>query len=213
MCTYWYIGLALIGLIVIFSVVVAKMSALLRDSVSDRVAFRTAARKKYPEYANDTDAQIDDKVAPPYSLSRLQLLVWTVVISCSYIYVVFCLNNDPSVVIEINKTALFLLGISLVTKGAASTIDNAQSEGKRNQDEPSTGFFTDILSDDEGVSIHRMQNFIWSVIAITVYICILFGDHTSPAELPTLDNTLLILTGLSSAGYLGMKLGENSETN
>jgi len=209
MCTYWYLGITLIALIVIFSVAVALKSRLLRDSVTSPAIFRQEAEKRFP---NVTESEFK-KLEPPYSLSRVQLLVWTVVISCSYIYVVFCLNCDPSIIVDINKTALFLMGISLVTKAAAATIDNSQSDTPRNQDEPSTGFFTDILSDDEGISIHRLQNFIWSVIAITVYISILLGTHTTPAQLPTLDKTLLILTGLSSAGYLGLKMGENSEKN
>lgn len=207
MCTYWYIGIALIALIIIFSVLVAAKSKLLHDSVTDEAAFRAAMKKKFPALKEEEI----EKLEPSYSLSRVQLLVWTVIISCSYIYVVFCLNCDPGILVEINRTALLLIGMSLVTKAAASTIDSSQTEEQRNRDEPSEGFFTDILSDGEGVAIHRMQNVIWSVIAITVYISILLGIHDTPAQLPTLDNTLLVLTGLSSVGYLGLKMSENPE--
>ena len=209
MCTFWYLGIALIAIILIFSVVIALKSRLLRDFVSDEKAFHDAA-KLLPRFKDLTSAEINE-LPPPYSLARAQLLVWTVIISCSYVYVMFCLNCDPAVLVVINKTALLLMGISLVTTATASTIDSSQNDDERSQNEPSSGFFQDILSDEKGISMHRFQNVIWTIVAITVYISILLSTHDTPAQLPSLDNTLLVLTGLSSAGYLGLKLGENAE--
>jgi hypothetical protein len=206
MFTYWYLGIFLIGIIIILALILAFRSQLLRDAVSDPAAFRTAAKSKNPDL-NDKDLS---ELLPPFSLARLQLLMWTVIVSCSYIYVIFCLNADPSIVVELNRTALLLMGISITTTATAATIDSAQSDGARSQNEPSEGFFRDILSDEGGISIHRFQNVVWSMIAITVYLSILIHTHTTPAKLPTLDTTLLVLTGLSSVGYLGLKLGENS---
>lgn len=207
MGTYWYIGITLIALIIIFSVLVAVKSMLLRDQVTDPAAFRAAVKKKFT-ITSESDLE---NYQPTFSLARVQLLAWTIIISCSYIYVVFCLNGDPGILVEINRTALLLMGLSLVTKAAAGAIDNSQTPDQQNRDEPSTGFFTDILSDSEGVAMHRLQNFIWTVIAITVYISILLGTNEDPAQLPTLDNTLLVLTGISSVGYLGLKMSENPE--
>lgn len=69
---------------------------------------------------------------------------------------------------------------------------------------PSQGWFFDILSDDCGISFHRLQIFTWTIalggyFTITVFRDLLF---------PELDNQLLILMGVSSGTYLGFKLPE-----
>ena len=65
------------------------------------------------------------------------------------------------------------MGISVGTTFAAGTIDNNQNPITRHQNEPSAGFFIDILSDENGISIHRFQNVVWTIIAICLYLCYL----------------------------------------
>ena len=78
----------------------------------------------------------------------------------------------------------------------------------RHQNSPSQGFFIDILSDDNGISLHRFQNFVWTIIATIVY---LYKVAMIPAGciLPELSDTLLTLTGISSATYLVLRSKEN----
>jgi hypothetical protein len=78
----------------------------------------------------------------------------------------------------------------------------------RHQNSPSEGFFIDILSDDNGISLHRFQNFVWTIIAITVYLYKVSQVRTG-CELPELSDTLLALTGISSATYLILRSKEN----
>jgi hypothetical protein len=160
--------------------------------------------------AGTTDLQtIVDKVDHPYSLSRVQLAVWTVVISCSYVFLALYKHQ----VIGLNATALELMGISIGTAGLANVIDQSQSNTAttpapqpRHQNRPSEGFMKDILSDQDGVSIHRFQQVVWTAIAVVMY---LYGVH-SQDTLPTLSNTLIALAGISSAAYLGLKINENN---
>ena len=191
-------------LIIVLFIVLAMKSNYLRDSIDNRDAFMEAA-SKIKKFAGK---EFED-IPKPYSLARTQLAVWTVVISCSYIFLAFC---GPAVInLGTSPTAIALLGISAGTTGVANVIDNSQGtnaepNGKRHQDEPSKGFLIDILSDNNGVSIHRFQNAIWTIVAIAVYVWQICPGQT---KLPELDNTLLSLTGISSAAYLGLKMNEN----
>ncbi|RAJ91024.1 hypothetical protein LX87_05365 [Larkinella arboricola] len=73
---------------------------------------------------------------------------------------------------------------------------------------PSQGFFADILSDDNGINLHRFENVTWAFIAILVYLYKV-SLITKGCELPELSDTLLALTGISSATYLVLKSKEN----
>ncbi|OCX54056.1 hypothetical protein BEL04_07215 [Mucilaginibacter sp. PPCGB 2223] len=152
----------------------------------------------------------------PFSLSRVQLAVWTVIISCSYIYLTFC-NEACCPNPDINQTALILMGIGAAVTASGTIIDKGdiQNNKQRHQNHISQGFFTDILSDANGISIPRFQNVVWTGIAMVVYLTKVFmvkhGCSTSACPgLPELDSTLLALTGISNATYLAMKTQENT---
>ena len=70
--------------------------------------------------------------------------------------------------------------------------------------QPKRSFFLDILSDENGVSFHRLQIVIWTLVLATVFV-ISVGVSL---EMPTFDTTLLALMGISSGTYLGFKLPE-----
>jgi len=183
--------------------ILARYSNLLRDEVSNDAEFAANAQKlqltKKWKLTN-TNA--------PFSLTKVQFGIWTVVIASAYIYLSLCkgdLNLD-----SINKTALVLMGIFAGTAVASSFMDkNEISDNRaRHQNSPSQGFFVDILSDENGISMHRFQNFTWTIIAIIVYLYKLSGAVAGSA-LPELSDTLLALTGISSATYLALKTKEN----
>ena len=197
------VGWVAIATIVLFFIWLARKRDLLRDAITDTTAFMTAANNTL-RYKNATDP---NQVKRPYSLSRSQLGVWTLVISCSYIYVEFC-KSCQFQGINIDTTLLSLMGISAGTAAAGSMIDAANNQVPHHQDGPSEGFFSDILSDQNGISIHRFQNVIWTLIAIAIYLWQLPGLICG--HLPVLDQTLVALTGISSLTYLGLKVNENT---
>jgi hypothetical protein len=200
MCTICVvIGWVLIIGIIISFLALGRWTNILRDNV-DIGKFLDAA-KSLPKYAETPP----NKIPRPFSLSRVQLGVWTVVISSSYIFLILCNCCDMTKVI-INSTALLLMGISVGTTLVARTIDKNQASLKRHQNEPSEGFLVDILSDENGISIHRFQNVVWTVIAICIYLCYL---NVSKCKLPELDSTLIALTGISASAYVGVKINEN----
>jgi cation transport ATPase len=63
---------------------------------------------------------------------------------------------------------------------------------------------TDILSDADGVALHRLQIVVWTVILGVVFFAEIFRSF----RLPTFDSNLLILMGISGATYVGFKFKE-----
>jgi hypothetical protein len=73
-------------------------------------------------------------------------------------------------------------------------------------DTPSTNRFwvLDLLSDEHGVSLHRLQMAVWTLVLMAVFIRAVHTDLL----MPEFDATLLGLMGISSGAYLGFKLPE-----
>jgi hypothetical protein len=147
----------------------------------------------------------------PYSFSRVQLWWWTIVILPSWI-VIWAMRNEFW---PFNTTCLVLLGLSGTTTLAARIIDDRDRQNPRvvrHQDEPDAeqGFFEDILSDEQGVSIHRFQALVFNLAFSLGFLLETFKDLSKNA-FPTFDAATLSLLGLSSATYVAIKAKENAE--
>jgi hypothetical protein len=66
----------------------------------------------------------------------------------------------------------------------------------------SNGFINDILSDDDGVSFHRLQIVGWTVVLILIFVVSVYDV----LAMPDFDTTLLALMGISGGTYIGFKL-------
>ena len=198
-------GLALLFmLLIIMSFIwLAATTNLLRDIVGNTK--RIDAQKLIERFQNNPDP-----VRSPFSLARTQLGFWIATIACIYIYAILW---DQYEITKINNTALLLMGISAGTFATGAIIDTTENANgiPRSQDEPGSGnFLRDILSDNDGISVHRFQNVVWTVIAVIIYIYRYTHPTALPVkDLPELDSTLIALTGISSATYLTMKVREN----
>jgi hypothetical protein len=150
-----------------------------------------------------------------YSYSRTQLLWWSlIIISCLVIDI--ALTGKVSDILS--PGCLTLLGISAGTTVAGRVIDNSQNNDPSvtlHQHTPSEGFWMDILSDQQGISIHRFQavlfNIAFGLAFISQFITSIpatdiFG---STITLPDFDTTTLGLIGISSATYVTLKFNEN----
>ncbi len=153
----------------------------------------------------------------PFSFARAQLFWWTmIVLSC---YVIFF--GLTGVLPPLNATAIGLLGLSVFVYGAGKVIDNRQmqvNKGSRSQDadanQAKPNFLEDILSDDNGISIHRFQALIFNIAFGVVFIAI-FIEGIGNRKYPFADFTDIQFTlmGISSATYLGLKTAENNPSN
>jgi hypothetical protein len=68
----------------------------------------------------------------------------------------------------------------------------------------SEGFLSDILSDENGVSFHRFQIVVWTLVLGVIFVETVYTNLTMPA----FDEKLLALMGLSAGTYLGFKFPE-----
>ncbi len=150
----------------------------------------------------------------PYSMSRVQLFWWTMIISACFV-VAYAVTgslkgaNGQSI---FNSSILLLLGISagttvtgrIIDTGHANNPAGIQYQRKKNYKNP----LYDIMSDANGISIHRFQAVLFNVIFGFIFIVQFFD--TGSSMLPEFDSATLGLLGISSGSYLALKVGEPS---
>lgn len=137
-----------------------------------------------------------------YSLGLAQLLFWVVLIAFAFVYI-YVLTDGLH---PITGSVLTLLSISFTTSGGSRVVDKVV-DPKRMYDSQSRGFIEDILSDDASYSVHRVQMAIWTVILGLVF-CYEVIIHLA---MPQFDTNLLLLMGISSSGYIGLKAVEHTK--
>ncbi len=143
-----------------------------------------------------------------YSLGRVQLFYWTLLIIFVYLYIWYITRELPA----ISNTVLAILGISTVTSGASKVIENEANKTpvKIDPKAKSDGILYDILSDGSSISIHRFQNVAFNLIIGAIFL----QKATTTHAFPEFDNNVLILLGMSSGTYTALKITEakKSET-
>jgi hypothetical protein len=201
---YYFYYIVILAVLLVIILIISAKTNMLRNVPFNCDNFDQIAAKK--NLANP-------KLA--FSLGRTQLAFWSIIVIGSYVYVFLFSKESPNIAIP--GVNLILMGIAAGTTTVAKVIDNNQQDAaasnnnatKVQQDIPSKGFFTDIISDETGVSIHRLQNVIWTIVVGGVYIDWVCSNTCLPNE-NTITNTLLGLMGISSAAYLGVKTTENT---
>jgi hypothetical protein len=68
----------------------------------------------------------------------------------------------------------------------------------------SKSFFKDLVSDCTGVSLHRFQIAVWTLVLSVIFIYSVW----STLKMPAFNDTLLALMGISSGTYIGFKIPE-----
>jgi len=148
----------------------------------------------------------------PFSYSRVQLAWWTIIIFSSIIGALFLHNGLP---VLFNST-LYLLGIASGTTAAARLIDvsdQLKGNSARHQDlYGGTNFLTDILSDGNGISIHRFQTVLFNILLGCWFIYnVVFNLTTKNLDgiIPDIQPNYLVLLSLSTLTYTALKTTEN----
>jgi hypothetical protein len=65
-------------------------------------------------------------------------------------------------------------------------------------------FLTDILSDADGVSFHRFQMFVWTIVLGVIFVYSVW----TRLSMPEFSTTLLALMGISAGTFVGFKIPE-----
>jgi len=142
----------------------------------------------------------------PYSLSLFQMSFWFFLVVAAYIFMWLITDELDT----ITSSVLALIGIGVGTALAATLIDQKKDAPK--PEEPggtSQGFLNDVMSDPTGISLHRFQMFVWTVV-LGVIFC---GNVYKNLEMPEFSATLLGLMGISSGTYLGFKVPEKKASD
>lgn len=169
--------------------IISVILAIICFSIALLVAFRTNLLR---ETNSDTS---------PYSFSRFQLWLWTLIISPAFVLNWGFVNLSLP---QINGTALILLGISAGTLFSANIVTATQKSSKNSPslkfNLTSKGFWIDILMDDYGqFSVGRLQNLLFTIVYVVVYVSTFFNNGK---VYPEFDSYAYLLMGISSGGYL-----------
>jgi hypothetical protein len=136
-----------------------------------------------------------------YSLGRTQLFYWTLLVLIAYLFICFETDTVP----DLPLSVLGILGISVSTTAISKLIENKNKDAVQvDKDAKSEGFFFDILSDGSSINIQRFQNVAFNVFFGVIFLQKAFSNHI----MPDFDQNVLLLMGISSGAYAGLKNSE-----
>jgi hypothetical protein len=216
---------------------------------------RSLLQKILPEFTNA------GRQGPPFSLARVQMALWTALISWGWLYLALVSGQrvplSDSVLALLGIASGTVLGARIIDVGKAATargltkklapqqaqVDNltlkaAETAGQPPVPTPAAlqasqqlvaaqaavgvmkdqiadllaagaegqGFLNDILNDEAGMSIHRLQMVVWTLVLAFVFVSEVFQE----LRMPDLDVSLLALMGVSAGTYLGFKVPERN---
>jgi hypothetical protein len=175
------VALAVVALLALAIVLLAHKSWLLRNAV--------------PNWTSPAGKE------PMFSLAKSQLAWWTFLVLASYL-LIYCVTGEMT---NISTTTLELLGISAGTAGLGGLLGQPAANALAPPPPPSRGWWLDMLTDDQGVSIHRLQQVAFTLLLGYLFIRTVYKT----VALPEWNENEILLLGISSATYLGLKSQEN----
>ncbi len=156
-----------------------------------------------------------------FSLSRFQLTLWTIVVlgllTGVFVGRLLAGVQDP-LNVEIPSELLILMGISVGSAASASAIKAGKDLRGQTTTSASAPRFAQVVTSEEGaetdqtIDIAKFQNFWLTLIAVVAYVWTAiayiggFASAAALTALPGFDQSLLVLVGISHAGYLAGKL-------
>jgi hypothetical protein len=150
------------------------------------------------------------------STSKAQALLWTFAVAFALLSL---LLRDPSKISDqgISTDYLYLLGFPAATlvasKGITLHKTQAGTVAKAGRSAPTLwlkvrSVLADLFVDDSGdPSLHDTQIILFNLLAVAWYVVTFLQTPTNP--FPDLPDTLLVLSGVASATYVGGKLVAN----
>lgn len=157
-----------------------------------------------------------------FSLSRLQALAWTFLISLAYLGIAVNVGKF----VDVPNNLITLMGVSLGSAVASqaiktykintqNTVEAVPTNPIAPADQPAPVIgppkLIDLISEEERgytslLSLGKFQMLVWTIISLAVYLVILFQDFGSKVELPDVTYTMVTLMGISQGAYLVQKI-------
>ncbi len=148
---------------------------------------------------------IFDPETNSYSLSKLQLLLFSLTFIFGYLYVPLSqlLVQWQLTLPDVPNTIAGVLGISGGTAVASAGLSSARGSKGAGLQQP-TG--ADLISSGGVVVPERFQFFVWTIIGCAGFAAVLVAqDPASVGKFPDIPAGVLYIMGISAAGYLGGK--------
>lgn len=158
-----------------------------------------------------------------YSLSRLQMYLWTVFIVVGY-FAVFA--STPGIPV-IPESLYVLMGVNFASSVASTAINSTKTPPSPPPPPAAvpgavppappipavlpaahtpSDFLKDIFFESPGsLDLPRTQMFIWTVVSLAVFVMTLVNSFDTLPKLPDITNGLVVLMGISNGAYLGAK--------
>ena len=152
---------------------------------------------------NSFEILLVDPASNTYSLSRLQFLIWLFVLVYAYGFVFFAkaqVSHEYTFPDLAGTEMLFLISLgTLVGSVATTTLVGQKGSGEV---QPS---LRDLIVHGGVVALDRVQQLLWTLVAVVIFLSILYGTAGTTASLPEIPAKMLELMGISSIGYLAGK--------
>lgn len=145
-----------------------------------------------------------------FSLSRLQLVVWTFValFAWSYLSIARSVIQMTPTFGDIPGSLAGLLGISVGATVSTLTL-NVVKGGKAAG--PTSPSFSDFISVGGVVAPDRLQYLLWTVVGAIAYVTLTLSlDPARIQQYIELPTGFLTLSGISAAGYLGARIARSA---
>ena len=146
-----------------------------------------------------------DPETDTYSLSKLQFYAWTVASIFGYAYLFISrVHVQSGAWPDVPAT---LPGIILVSAGTAIGSQMATAaNGPKGAGEEAPSF-SDFITSGGVVAPDRLQMLLWTIVGVAAFLyAVLQLAPGTITDLPGVPERLLVLMGISSAGYLGGKM-------
>ena len=153
------------------------------------------------------------------SFSKFQFSLWTFVVVFALLSIAIARAIASEGILEpvdeIPDNLLGVLGISVFTatgaKGVTTLFAARRLTKKRvKKEQDTTTPLQELVADDDGVpELGKIQMLLFTLVAVIIFLATTVEAINSGEEskmvLPDIDRALLVLMGISSAGYLGKK--------
>lgn len=169
-----------------------------------------------------------------YSLGKSQMAFWGLLVMLTFVGVWLLTGTmeriPPQVLILLGISGTTGLGAVVIGENKKTAVRRLQEEqhlleSKQNdtttdrlavirstlkkltessQPASSAGFWRDICDDGNGMSFHRLQVVLWTIVLGIVFV----WSVAQALSMPEFSETLLVLMGISNGTYLGFKIPE-----
>jgi hypothetical protein len=150
-----------------------------------------------------------DPETDTYSLSKLQFYLWTVASLFAYSYLVISrIHVQFATWPDVPSTLPGIIAVAAGTAVGSQLITSSKGSKGAGQESPS---FADLITSGGVVAADRLQMLLWTLLGVgTFFYAVLQLAPGNITDLPAVPERLLVLMGLSSAGYLGGKIARKA---